>query len=285
MEIELVQTKTSDDIVLSGAYFGAKQSTQNLKVDMIIFFHGDGGNFYGNLLLELGELFSSHGVSFLAANRRGHDMIARGAPNGPLKGYAFESVSESSMDYEAWLGFVREKNHKRIVLAGHSGGAVRATYAQATVHFPDVVGVVSVSPGEYNHKKVIETHGDKFITTYREAEQAIKCGNSGELFRPGIPWGSIWSAEAFVDCFNQDNRYSVSAHAGNTQVPTLYVFGGSEVEIGGPEELPVCGLAMRTIRGLAYPHVDVRVVSGANHGYVNCGKDLMQQINAFIDGL
>ena len=285
MEIELVHTTTSDDIVLSGAYFEAKQLVQNPKVDAIIFFHGDGGNFYGNLLLELGELFSSAGVSFLAANRRGHDVIARGAPNGALKGYAFESVSESPIDYEAWLNFVRAKNHRRIILAGHSGGAVRATYAQATVHFPDVVGVVSVSPGEYNHKEVVETHGEQFVMTYREAERAIQRGKPAKLFQPRIPWGSMWSAEAFVDCFNPDNRYSVSAHAMNTEVPTLYVFGGNEVEIGGPEELPVCGLAMRTIRSLAYPHVDVRVVSGANHGYVNCGTHLMQQIKDFIDNL
>jgi hypothetical protein len=61
----------------------------------------------------------------------------------------------------------------------------------AAAKSPDVIGVVSVSPGEYNHKKVIGIHGEQFLTTDRVAEQAFERGNFNEIFRPGIPWDSM----------------------------------------------------------------------------------------------
>ena len=88
-----------------------------------------------------------------------------------------------------------------------------------------------------------------------------------------------------MDCFNKDNRYSVSAHAANTGVPTLYVFGGKESEIGGEEEFPVCGLAMRTLREIGYSHASVEVVDGANHGYNGRERELMKVIYRFFEGL
>ena len=130
MLTDIVEVTTMDEIPLSGAYFRAI-SGSDLSVDSFIYFHGDGGHFYGRLLLQLGEMFASRGVSFLAANRRGHDIVASGVRGGPLKGYAFESVGECIEDYEAWIGLLRSKGHHRIVIGGHSGGAVRATYAAA----------------------------------------------------------------------------------------------------------------------------------------------------------
>jgi hypothetical protein len=64
IEIDLVQATTSDDIVLFGAYFRANQRRRNRKVDTIVFFRADGGNFYGNLLLESDRLFVEQGVAF-----------------------------------------------------------------------------------------------------------------------------------------------------------------------------------------------------------------------------
>ncbi len=284
MLVDLVQVTTSDGIPLSGAYFEAKGSPAP-GADVLIYFHGDSGNFYGSLLTQLGPMFSERGIAFLAANRRGHDMVSTGVRGGDLKGYAFESVSESRLDYAAWLDLLRSRGHRRIAVGGHSGGAVRATYAQASEHYADVAAVVSVSPGEYNHEKVAALHEDDFLGPYRQSERDIAEGRLDTLLRPGVPWGSMWTARTYVDCFNHDNRYSVSAHAANTGVPTLYVFGEKECHVGGEEELPVCGLAMRTLREIAYSHATVRVVQGANHGYIGREKELMETVYAFLSGI
>ena len=284
MLVDLVEVTTSDGIPLSGAYFEAK-GTPTPGADVLIYFHGDSGNFYGSLLTQLGPMFSEQGMAFLAANRRGHDMVSTGVRGGDLKGYAFESVTESRLDYAAWLDLLRSRGHRRIAVGGHSGGAVRATYAQASEHYANVAAVVSVSPGEYNHEKVAALHGDDFLGPYRQSERDIAEGRPDTLLRPGVPWGSMWTARTYVDCFNKDNRYSVSAHAANTGVPTLYVFGEKECQIGGEEELPVCGLAMRTLREIGYSHTAVKVVQGANHGYIGREKELMETVYAFLSGI
>ena len=284
MLVDLVEVTTSDGIPLSGAYFEAKGSPAP-GADVLIYFHGDSGHFYSNLLTQLGPMFSERGIAFLAANRRGHDMVATGVRGGNLKGYAFESVAESRLDYAAWLDLLRSRGHRRIAVGGHSGGAVRATYAQASEHYANVSAVVSVSPGEYNHQKVAALHGDDFSGPYRQSERDIAEGRPDTFLRPGVPWGSMWTARTYVDCFNKDNRYSVSAHAANTGVPTLYVFGEKECHVGGDEELPVCGLAMRTLRETGYSHATVRVVQGANHGYIGREKQLMETVYAFLSAI
>ena len=253
-------------------------------MDALLFFHGDSGHFYHKLYLDMGEYMAERGVAFLTGNRRGHDFVSRGLRDGPLAGYAFESVEDSRADFGAWLDLLRERGHQRIALGGHSGGAVRSTYAQAKEQYPNVAAVVPVSPGEYHHATVTELHGTDFTGPYTKAQQDLAEGRPDVFLRPGVPWGSMWTARAFVDCFNEDDRYSVSAHAANTGCPTLYIFGSEEC-LGGSEELPVCGSARNRLTAAAYPHVEVQVIDGANHGYAGRERELMETIYGWLKGL
>ena len=158
MLADLVEVTTPEGIALSGAYFAPANAGRSYSVDAVLFFHGDGGHFYSSLYLELGRRMAEQGIAFLAANRRGHDHVANGVRGGPLAGYAFESVDDSRADFGAWLELLRERGHRRIAIGGHSGGAVRATYAQATERFANVVAVIPVSPGEYDHEGIIALH-------------------------------------------------------------------------------------------------------------------------------
>ena len=285
MLADLVEVTTPEGIVLSGAYFAAADASQSHPVDAILFFHGDGGHFYSSLYLELGQRMSRRGIAFLTANRRGHDHLANGARGGPLAGYAFESVDDSRADFAAWLELLREKGHSRIAIGGHSGGAVRATYAQAKEQFANVVAVIPVSPGEYDHEGVITLHGEDFSGPFEDAERDVAEGRPEVLLRPGVPWGSVWSAGAYVDCFNRDNRYSVTTHAANTGCPTLFIFGSEECAIGGQQELPVCGAARRGLSAASHSHVRVVEIDGANHGYMGREVELFETMFAWICGL
>ncbi len=285
MLADLVEATTPEGIVLSGAYFAASDASQSHPIDSILFFHGDGGHFYSSLYLELGQRMAGRGIAFLTANRRGHDHLANGARGGPLAGYAFESVDDSRADYAAWLELLREKGHSRIAIGGHSGGAVRATYAQAKEQFADVLAVIPVSPGEYDHEGVITLHGENFSGPFEDAERNVAEGRPEVLLRPGVPWGSVWSAGAYVDCFNRDNRYGVTNHAASTGCPTLFIFGSEECTVGGPQELPVCGAARRGLGAADYPHVKVVEIDGANHGYMGREVELFETMFAWICGL
>ncbi len=285
MLADLVNVTTNDGIVLSGAYFAPAVGERTLPVDGIVFFHGDSGNFYGSLYLGLGQRMAERGIAFLSANRRGHDHVASGVRGGPLAGYAFESVADSRADFGAWLELMRERGHRRIAIGGHSGGAVRAVYAQAKERFEGVVGVIAVSPGEYDHEGVIALHGEDFSGPFAESEQNVAEGRADVLLRPGVPWGSTWSAGAYVDCFNQDNRYSVTGHGAETGCPTLFVFGSEETAVGGEQEIPVCGAARRSLQRVRYSHTQVRVIDGANHGYAGRESELLDAMLEWVRGL
>ena len=285
MLADLVEVTTPEGIALAGAYFAPSNSGRSYAVDAVLFFHGDGGHFYSSLYLGLGQRMAEKGIAFLAANRRGHDHVANGVRGGPLAGYAFESVSDSRADFGAWLELLRSRGHRRIALGGHSGGAVRATYAQATERFDDVVAVIPVSPGEYDHEGVVALHGEDFTKPFQESERNVAEGRPDVLLRPGVPWGSTWSARAYVDCFNPDNRYSVTAHAANTGCPTRFIFGAEECAVGGPEELPVCGAARRSLGAAGYPHVEVSEIDGANHGYAGRERELFEMMFSWLNGL
>ena len=285
MLADLVAVTTPEGIPLAGAYFAAAGVSRSSSVDAVLFFHGDTGHFYGSLYLDLGQRMAERGIAFLAANRRGHDHVANGVRGGPLAGYAYESVDDSRADFAAWLELLRERGHRRIAIGGHSGGAVRATYAQAKEQFENVVAVIPVSPGEYNHEGVAALHGEAFAGPYRDSERNVAEGRPDGLIRPGVPWGSSWSARAFVDCFNRDNRYSVSRHAADTGCPTLYIFGAEECAAGGPQELPVCGEARRRMEEAAYPHVRVRVIDGAAHGYQGREAELFETMHSWLSEL
>ena len=280
MHADLISVTTPEGIPLSGAYF-AGSGNGRANADAMVFLHGDGGHFYAPLNLGLGEFIAASGVAFLAANRRGHDLVSHGAKGGPLAGYAFESVADSRVDFRSWLDCLVERGHKRIVIGGHSGGAVRSVYAQAMEHYDEVVGVVAVSPGEYHHETVAGLHGDDFVVAFEQAERDVARGRPETLSVPGVPWGSMWSAGAYVDCFNQDNRYSVSAHAAGTGCPTLFVFGAAECS--GPETLPVCGTARDRLEAARLPNAEVRVIDGANHGYQDRERVFYQDISAWLE--
>ena len=279
MKTEIVRVVAADGVALSGACFeGVGEPPGN--VDAVLFLHGDGSNFYAPLYLGLASHLATAGITCLLGNRRGHDLVAYGTKDGPLAGYAFESVADSKADFRSWLDFLRARNCRRVALGGHSGGAVRSVYAQAMQGYGETAAVIAVSPGEYHHESVVALHGEDFAGAFRTAEENVRDGSPNELSLPGVPWGSIWSAAAFVDCFNQDNRYSVSHHAANTHCPTLFVFGAAECE--GEQTLPVCALACSRLLQADLSHVDVRVIAGANHSYEGEESVLYETITRWL---
>lgn len=283
MLADLVEVTTADGIPLGGAYIAPSISDRSSPIEGMCFFHGDTGHFYRRLYLQLGARLAACGIAFLAANRRGHDIVANGARSGPLQGYAHESVEESRLDYAAWLEFLRAKGQATVALAGHSGGAVRAVYAQSKEHFEGVGAVVAVSPGEYNHQGLVGLHGEAFADSYRQAREHLAQGRPDVYLHPGVPFDATWTARTFTDCFHPDNRYSVTARTAATGCQTLFVFGSAEC--AGPQELPLCGAAMRSLKATSYAHATLEVIDGANHGYEGREMELFEVIRSWLASL
>ena len=230
-------------------------------VDAVLFLHGDTGHFYASLYLELGQRMAEQGIAFLTGNRRGHDHVANGVRGGPLAGYAFESVDDARADFAAWLELLRERGHRRIAIGGHSGGAVRAAYAQATERFDNVVAVIPVSPGEYNHEGVVALHGEDFAGPFRDSEQNVAEGRPDVADPTGRTMGLNVERPRLRRLLQSGQPLQRDPpRRANTGCPTLFIFGAEECAIGGPQELPVCGAARRSVEAAEYPHVQVHVI-------------------------
>src|SRR5438094_295145 len=85
MNVELVRVVTNDGVRLEGSLRLAESpETERLPVDVVIFHHGVGGNFYNQTFFEkMSDAFLALGCAVLRVNNRGHDL-AFNSPAGRL---------------------------------------------------------------------------------------------------------------------------------------------------------------------------------------------------------
>ena len=101
----------------------------------VIHVHGSYGNFYENFFLPvMAEQYVSEGVSFVAINTRGHDYYAdlkkrrdSGYESRRIGGIR-EIFQESVLDIAAWIRYARSRGARRVILQGHSLGAMKVAY-------------------------------------------------------------------------------------------------------------------------------------------------------------
>ena len=283
MLADLVEVTTADGIPLSGAYFAPAGQDNVLPVDAFLFFHGDGGHFTAACTCGWGSSWRREGWPFCQRT----DGATTWCPTGPRVGHWRVThlkpwTSRESTTWPGWGCFGSEApayRHRR-----PQRGAVRAVYAQATERFSDVVGVIPVSPGEYDHETIVALHGEDFSSPFRESERHLAEGRPGTFLRPGVPFGAIWTARTYVDCFHRDNRYSVRARAAETGCPTRFIFGPRSAPAGRRSYR----YAARPGGGLeasGHPNVEVNVIEGANHGYVDREAELTEMIYSYLQSL
>src|SRR5207247_6347435 len=114
-----------------------------------ILLHGVASNFYISSTFEpLIPKLQEFGLAVLSVNTRGHDSVF-GASLGNVRrrfGAAHELVGDCRLDIAAWIDFLKSRGHRKVVLIGHSLGAIKAIYFQAHEKGADLVAVIAVSP-------------------------------------------------------------------------------------------------------------------------------------------
>ena len=130
MTVELVRTRTDDNVRLEGALFRPTAGSRGPRAwpaDLVILVHGTGNNFYSPGILEhAAATVAAAGTPALRINTRGHDGLS-----GGRGGAALEQIDDCRLDLAAWWAWGRERDWERIVLVGHSMGGVVARLAIA----------------------------------------------------------------------------------------------------------------------------------------------------------
>ncbi len=245
MIVDLVNVVTSDGIHLDGALRRpANGQASRLGVDVVIFHHGVGGNFYNPSFLDrIGDMFLEQGVAVLRVNSRGHDLMynptRRGVTNyaqtlaarreaGPL-GAAYEIVDESRLDLRAWTDFAEAQGFRRIAHWGHSLGAVKTIYHFANENDPRVQCAVASSPPRQRYSAYMASPAaDQFKANFEHANQLIASGDPGGVFRVTVPNPNVFSARTYLDKYGPEERYDIFKHLPKVRLPMLITFGGEE---------------------------------------------------------
>jgi len=294
--VELVRTLTRDGLRLDGALAshslsrpqgetrnedGAANSASRPTAALLL--HGVAGNFYTSstfepLIAKLQEI----GLAVLSANTRGHDSVF-GATLGNVRrrmGAAYETVDDCRLDVAAWIEFLKNRGHPRVVLIGHSLGAVKAVYSQSHEEFAEVAAVVSVSAPRLSYSAFMNSaESSLFWESIHTAEQMAKAGRGDELFTGKFPVPMLITAAGYIDKYGPAERYNLLKFAAAVPCPALFLYGTRELSSGG---VAFAGLPEAL---LALPHPQRRqivVIEGADHFYSGTADQLAEAVGNWV---
>ena len=281
MHVELVRTTTRDGLRLDGALVEPADSRSPApdSLSAAVLLHGVAGNFYTSstfdaVIPRLQEL----GLAVLSVNTRGHDSVF-GSMAGNVRrrlGAAYETVDDCRLDIGAWIEFLASRGHERIVLIGHSLGAIKAAYGHAHEKWPQVAAVVAASPPRLSYSAFMNSaESSVFWESMSTAEQMVAEGRGDELFTGKFPFPLLITAAGYIDKYGPAERYNILRFAADLPCPALFTYGSKELTGGGiafanlPEAL--MGLPHSQRRSVA-------VIEGADHLYTGAGHKLAADV-------
>ncbi len=221
-----------------------------------------------NSLLYLSNFLNKEGISTLRIDKRG---VAASASNGVKEAdLRFPTYVE---DVGHWIDFLKKRGHTKIVLIGHSEGALVATLAASS---DSVIGLVSISgagrPASVVIKEQLQPNLPKEL--YTQVESIISRLEKGEtvkdtppelsfLFRPSIqPY--------LISFLNIDPAKALS----EVKVPILIIQGSTDIQTSVED----AKLLHASAKGS-----ELLIVQGMNHILKEVEGDLTTQSPSYLN--
>jgi len=283
MHCELIRTQAADGLRLDGALFSSTSGPpRQLAVDAALCLHGVGANFYTSSTLDgIRSTLLNLGLSVAMVNTRGHDTVymASLAMGRRRQGAAYETVDDSRLDIAAWVKLLQQRGMQRILLVGHSLGAIKAVYAQSLEQFEGVVGVVAISPPRLSHQAFMNSlESSVYFASLSTAEDLIRAGKPNELFEARFPFPLLITAAGYVEKYGPAERYNIVNYVPQLPCPALFVYGSKEIAAG-----PSFAGMPETLRGLpGQTPRKVVIVQDADHNYTGVHDSLSTEIRSWL---
>jgi hypothetical protein len=277
MQVELVRATTSDGLRLDGALSPILPVSHSppRSTTAAILLHGVAGNFYTSSTFEpLIPRLQEMGLAVLSVNTRGHDSVF-GSMAGNVRrrlGAAYETVDECRLDIAAWIEFLASRGYERVVLIGHSLGAIKAVYAQAHEKWPQVAAVVAASPPRLSYSTFMNSpESGVFGESMSTAEKMVAEGRGEELFTGKFPFPLLITAAGYIDKYGPAEQYNILRFAANVPCPALFTYGSKELAGGG---VAFAGLADALSSLPTADRHRVEVIEGGDHVYAGVAEKL-----------
>ncbi len=282
MRGELVSTITEDRLRLNG-FLLDPEGTPAPYASAALILHGLAGNFYSSpLLTEIASRFSRLGLAAVLGNTRGHDFLnwtLRGGRTITL-GAALEDVAECVHDVRAWVQFLARQGHRRVLVAGHSLGAIKALYAQAWKPASEVVGLVAVSPTRLSPQQFrASPAAEVYQRTLAEVDALVAAGEGERLMKVDFPFPTWIGAAAYRQKYGAEGRFDWLGFIDRIEVPTAIIFGQRELD----ENPAFIGLAATLDQTAFNPRLIHReIIPDADHFYIARIDPLCERIEAWL---
>ena len=262
----------------------------------VLHVHGLAGNFYENRFVDdVADAVTSRGLNFLTVNNRGHDYISDfiveegdGTTGSVQIGGIYEIFEDCLKDIAAWTGFLRSRGSKRIILEGHSHGALKVTYYSYRAGDPDIAGIVLLSPSDdfgCQHERA----GEAFDEAVSVAREMVDRGAARDLIPPGYFHYPV-SAQTFLDIFTRDSAlgmFNLSetdrkhlAEIESIEVPVLAVVGSVDEAFLGPSQEYLDSLKAHIKNA---PSFEGHVIEGAPHNYQGFETEVARHIGGWLE--
>ncbi|MFO0879369.1 MAG: alpha/beta fold hydrolase [Gemmataceae bacterium] len=282
MQVDLVHTATRDGLRLDGIFQAS--SATHPALDAALCLHGTGSNFYGSTLFDaLAARLLESGISVLRVNTRGHDLMSNAAQvrgGGRRAGASHEILDDCRHDVAAWCDWLRGQWRSRLVLIGHSSGAVKALYAQALEPDAHVRALVALSPPRLSYSWFrASDRAMTFNQTFQQAQALVQAGEPHALLEVTVPLPFVVTASGYLEKYGPDERYNYLRFLDRLTVPTLVTLG--EVEMGNNMAFRDAPEAIRQVA----PPVQMATIAGADHFYSGVRDELIATVLGWLQRL
>lgn len=289
MAVALVHTFAGDGLRLDGAlHTPASNAPLQVGLDALVVLHGTGSNFYASRFLTyIAERAVDWGTACLVANTRGHDQVttalvqhADGTTASRRIGSAYELVDECRLDVAAWIKLLGERGFTRLGILGHSLGAVKTVYAATHEPLPKVKVLIAVSPPRLSYSHFASSvRGPGFLAELAEAEAHLAAGRPEAIMDIHFPLPYLITAAGYIDKYGRDERYNLLNLVDRLPLPTLFTFGGSEIQQGIAFRGFVEALEEKKTAGA---NLSTAVIAAGDHQYTGVQSDLLNSIERWL---
>ncbi len=191
MIVELVKTQTRDGVRLDGAITrgsvnaASDVASSSKPTGLIVCLHGVGSNFYCSTMMNvLAEGLHGEQWDVLRVNTRGHDYCYVGSFKMGVRrlGSGYETVADCVQDIASWVQWAKQAGYERVVLLGHSLGAIKTVFYQSQETSDLVIAVLAISPPRLEHEIfLVGERSGEFRASFGAAENLIAKGLMDEL--------------------------------------------------------------------------------------------------------
>jgi pimeloyl-ACP methyl ester carboxylesterase len=278
--VDLVDIRTSDGLTLTGALAVPATPADTPRFDAVLMMHGAAARFYDTFYDNFSAALVRRGVATLRANNRGHDIVNRGNARGALAGVALEDIADCAIDWSAWLDFLNARGYKRILLFGHSLGAVKSAYYLATHADQRVTGCVLASPPRFNTERMLASdRGPEFAATIAAAQALVDAGAPDDFVRTTFPLKSFAGAAAYLAKYATGTTYDVFEHLPAIACPVLGITGSEELGDATFIDAPAEFAAAKRKK----PDIEFVLVPDGDHHYSRAQTFVVERFLAWID--